>query len=91
MSNKIYVGNMSYNTNEDNLADLFAQYGDVVSAKIIMDQYSGRSKGFGFIEMENAEGAASAIAALNGKDFDGRELKVNEAIDKPRRNDRNNY
>lgn len=86
MSKKIYVGNMSYDIDESTLTDLFSEYGNVVSAKVIVDQMSGRSKGFGFIEMEKDEDGASAIAGLNGKEVNGRELKVNEAIDRPKKN-----
>jgi RNA recognition motif-containing protein len=81
VAKKLYVGNLSWNSTEDTLRTLFAQYGEVQSVSIIMDRETGRSRGFGFVEMENAE---AAIAALNGKEFDGRNLKVNEAQDKPR-------
>ena len=91
MSKKIYVGNMSYDTNESGLTELFSEFGEVVSTKIIEDQFSGRSKGFGFIEMANDEEAVAAINALNGKEVDGRELKINEAFDKPKRNDRGSF
>jgi RNA recognition motif-containing protein len=86
MSKKIYVGNMSYDIDEPTLSDLFTEYGEVISTKVIVDQMSGRSKGFGFIEMENEEEALSAIAGLNGKEVNGRELKVNEAVDRPKKN-----
>lgn len=86
MSKKIYVGNMSYSIDENELADLFAQFGEVVSAKVIIDQMSGRSKGFAFVEMANEEDAAAAIEDMDGKEIQGRELRVNEAHDKPRRN-----
>lgn len=84
MAKKIYVGNMSYSSDEATLNELFSQYGEVVSAKVIMDQYSGRSKGFAFVEMAKEEEALAAIAALNGKEVAGRQLKVNEAMEKPR-------
>ena len=88
MSKKIYVGNMNYSTSEQQLSDLFSQYGTVLSANIITDRYTNRSKGFGFVEMEEADAADAAITALNSKEFDGRELRVNEANDKkPRRRD----
>jgi len=92
MSKKIYVGNMSYSTNEETLTGLFGEYGEVVSTKIIVDQFSGKSKGFGFVEMQNDEEGIAAINGLNGKEVDSRELKVNEAVDRPKRNnfDRNN-
>jgi RNA recognition motif-containing protein len=85
MASKLYVGNLNYQTQENELRDLFAQYGEVVSANVITDRDTGRSRGFGFIEMATEEEARAAENALNGQDFDGRQLKVNEA--KPR-NDR---
>ena len=85
MSKKIYVGNMSYNNDESTLNELFSEYGEVISTKVITDQMTGRSKGFGFIEMENEDEALSAIAGLNGKEVNGRELKVNEAVDRPKK------
>ena len=85
-SMNLYVGNLSYHTTESDLRDLFAQYGEVESAKIIMDRDSGRSKGFGFVEMSNRSEGEQAIAELNGKEFDSRQIKVNEA--KPRTNNR---
>jgi RNA recognition motif-containing protein len=90
MGKKLYVGNLSFNTYEDGLRDLFQQYGTVVSAKIITDRDSGSSKGFGFVEMSSDAEAAAAIAGTDGKDLDGRNIKVNEAMDKPRR-DGNRY
>jgi len=92
MSKKIYVGNMAYSTDEAALKDLFASFGEVTSSKVIIDKFSGKSKGFGFIEMANENEALDAIAKLNGKEFNGRNLKVNEAEDKPRReNNRGNF
>jgi RNA recognition motif-containing protein len=89
MGKKIYVGNLSYNTIEDSLRAAFQPYGTVASAKIITDRDTGNSKGFGFVEMGTDDEARAAIAALNGHELDGRQLKVNEAMDKPRRdNDR---
>jgi RNA recognition motif-containing protein len=85
MGKKIYVGNLSYNTYEDGLRAVFQNYGTVASAKIITDRDSGQSKGFGFVEMGTDDEARAAIAALNGTDLDGRAIKVNEAMDKPRR------
>lgn len=78
MSKRIYVGNLSYQTTEDDLADLFGQIGEVASANIITDRDTGRSKGFGFVEMGN-EDADKAIAQLNGRELNGRALTVNEA------------
>lgn len=88
MGKKIYIGNLSYDTSDASLADLFSAHGKVVSAKTIVDRDSGRSKGFAFVEMETEDAARSAISALNGMDLDGRQIKVNESIDKPRTNDR---
>ncbi len=87
MGTKIYVGNMSYDMDNMSLDEMFKPYGSVVSAQVIMDRESGRSKGFGFVEMGSDAEAAAAIAALNGKDVNGRALNVNEArprVDKPR-------
>ena len=81
MGKKLYVGNLPFSATDQILSDTFAQCGTVESAKIIMDRDSGRSKGFGFVEMSNAD-ASRAMQALNGKDFDGRSLKINEAQDK---------
>lgn len=84
MATKLYVGNLSYQTQEHELRDLFAEHGEVVSCNVISDRDTGRSRGFGFVEMANEEEARSAESALNGHDLDGRQLKVNEA--KPREN-----
>jgi RNA recognition motif-containing protein len=85
MSKKVYVGNMNYSTAENQLRDLFAQYGEVSSVNIIIDRYTGKAKGFGFVEMANDDEAQKAIDALNGFEFMGRQLRVNEAEDTPRR------
>ncbi len=79
MSNKIYVGNLSFNTAEENLSSAFGQFGSVTSCKIITDRDTGRSKGFGFVEMSSSDEAQDAIANLDGKDLDGRNIRVNEA------------
>ena len=76
---KIYVGNMSYDTSEDDLRKAFEAHGQVDSVAVISDQYSGRSKGFGFVEMSSETEAKAAMDSLNGTDLDGRTLKVNEA------------
>lgn len=81
MGKSIYVGNLSFNSTEQGLRGLFEQYGTVLSARIMTDRETGRSRGFGFVEMESADSEA-AIQALNGAMFEGRALKVNEA--KPR-------
>ncbi|MCU7811102.1 MAG: RNA-binding protein [Candidatus Thiodiazotropha sp. (ex Notomyrtea botanica)] len=78
----IYVGNLPWSINDNELRDLFAPFGEVSSANVIMDKFSGRSKGFGFVEMANNDEADAAIKALNEKEVDGRNLRVNEA--KPR-------
>ncbi len=79
MATKLYVGGLPYSTQEDALRDLFAQAGAVVSAVIIMDKMSGRSKGFGFVEMSTVEDAQKAISMFNDQEFEGRKLTVNEA------------
>ena len=79
MSTRLYIGNLSYNTTENQLQDLFAHHGPVTNVDLIMDKFSGRPRGFGFITMETKEGAEAAIQALNGKNVDGRDLMVNEA------------
>ncbi|NJL30703.1 MAG: RNA-binding protein [Phycisphaerales bacterium] len=78
----IYVGNLPYRTSDQDLVDLFAQHGKVEKASVIMDRQTGRSRGFGFVEMINDEEGRAAVAALNGFDFEGRKLTINEA--KPR-------
>lgn len=80
---KLYVGNLSYQTTDHSLETLFQAYGEVESAKVIMDRDTGRSKGFGFVEMPNRDEAMAAIEALNGKEIDGRTATVNEARPKP--------
>jgi cold-inducible RNA-binding protein len=88
MAKKLYVGGLPYSTTDAELKDAFAQAGSVVSAVIIIDKMSGRSKGFGFVEMSSDEEAQKAIDAFNGKDFGGRTLTVNEARpmeERPRR------
>jgi RNA recognition motif-containing protein len=82
MGSKLYVGNLSYNTTNTDLEQLCAAHGTVKTAEVIQDRESGRSKGFGFVQMGTDEEAQGAIAALNGRDLDGRALTVNEA--KPR-------
>jgi RNA recognition motif-containing protein len=79
MATKLYVGGLPYSTQEDALKELFAQAGSVVSAVIIMDKMSGRSKGFGFVEMSSQDEASKAISMFNDQEFEGRKLTVNEA------------
>jgi len=93
MAKKLYVGGLPYSTSEDELREAFSQAGAVESAVVIMDKMSGRSKGFGFVEMSSDEGAQKAIDLWNGKDFGGRTLTVNEARpmeERPRGNFRSN-
>ena len=84
MAQKIYVGNMNYATTEDSLKNAFSQYGEVVSAVVIKDRYTEQSKGFGFVEMADDAAAEAAIAGLNGTEFEGRRIRVNQAEDRPR-------
>ena len=79
MGNKLYVGNLSYNIRDDDLQQAFSQYGTVTSAKVMMDRDTGRSKGFGFVEMGSDPEAQAAINAMNGQALDGRAIVVNEA------------
>lgn len=90
MAKKLYVGGLSYQTTQDSLGAAFAQAGTVVSAIVIKDKFSGQSKGFGFVEMSSDEEATKAIQLLDGKELDGRTIKVNEAKpmeDRPPRRD----
>ena len=75
----IYVGNLSYSMSEEELRDAFSAYGEVASVKVLVDRETGRSRGFGFVEMPNQSEAEAAIAQLNGKDVGGRALRINEA------------
>lgn len=84
-NNKLFVGNISWDSTEDSLKEFFSQAGEVVEVKIIIDKQTGRSKGFGFITMADEEGATKAIEELEGKEVDGRTLKVAKAVpQKPR-------
>lgn len=87
----IYVGNLPYSVTDDDLRSAFAEFGDVATAKIIMDRYSGRSKGFGFVEMDNDSEAEEAIKSLDSTDMQGRTLRVNQAkprVDRPQHDSR---
>ncbi|MGD0615231.1 MAG: RNA-binding protein, partial [Verrucomicrobiota bacterium] len=87
MNTKLFVGNLSFNTTQNQLQDLFAAHGTVIAADLIMDKVSGRPRGFAFVTMESKEAAEAAIQALNGKSIDGRAMTVNEARpreDRPR-------
>lgn len=79
MAQKLYVGNLSYTTTDESLRDTFAEAGGVLSATVIKDKMSGRSRGFGFVEMDSDDAAQKAIEILNGKEIEGRKLVVNEA------------
>lgn len=79
MSTRLYVGNLSYNTTENQLQDIFSAFGTVTEVDLIMDKFSGRPRGFGFVTMEDKAAAEAAVAAMNGKNIDGRDLTVNEA------------
>jgi cold-inducible RNA-binding protein len=88
VAKRIYVGNLSSGTTDSNLQNLFEPHGTVQSAKVIMDRDTGRSKGFGFVEMDSDAQAQAAITALNGHEADGRTLKVNEARPREERSDK---
>ena len=90
MTQKVYVGNLSYNTTEGALRTLFAEYGEIESVNVITDRETGRSKGFAFVEMSTQQAAEAAISALNGKSVDDREIKVNKAKP-PAERDRRDY
>lgn len=92
MGKKLYVGNLPYSATDSSLSDLFSQCGSVDSAKVISDRDTGRSKGFGFVEMSTPEEASKAINTLNGSTFEGRPITVNEAKPMaPRNNDRGGF
>lgn len=88
MNTKVYIGNLNYDTGEEKLREAFAEFGEVVSVNVITDRYTGQSRGFAFIEMSTEEEAKAAIEAMNGKELDGRQLKVNEARDRKPDSDR---
>ena len=79
MTNKLFVGSLAWATTDESLRNLFAQVGTVVSSNVIKDKFSGRSKGFGFVEMSSVEEAQAAVEKLNGSELDGRKIVVNEA------------
>lgn len=90
MATKLYVGRLAYSTTDDDLQTLFGQYGTVVSAQVIKDRDSGQSKGFAFVELDSDDAAKAAVAAMDGKEFGGRTIVVNEARpqeNRPRTND----
>ena len=88
MTKNLYVGNLSYDTTEDSLRTLFAEYGPIESANLITDRYTGRSRGFAFVEMSTEQAAQEAMSGLNGKQVDEREIKVDKAKPKPKRDQR---
>lgn len=87
MAKTIYVGNLNYQTTEEELRELFSQYGEVESVKLIMDRETNRPRGFGFVEMVEEDAATAAVSMLNDKDFNGRNLRVNEARERQPRNE----
>jgi RNA recognition motif-containing protein len=87
MTKNLYVGNLSYDTTEDSIRTLFAEYGPIESANLITDRYTGRSRGFAFVEMSTEQAAEEAMSGLNGKQVDEREIKVDKA--KPKRDQGN--
>lgn len=89
MTNKVYVGNLNYETTEDDLREVFKECGTILSVKIITDAYTGKSRGFGFIEMESVAQAKEAISTLDGREIKGNQIKVNEA--RENRRNRQNY
>ncbi len=88
MAQKLYVGNLSFNASEEGVRQLFSQYGEVTSVSLMTDRETGRPRGFGFVEMENAE---AAISALNEKEYEGRTLRVDIARERPPRSDRGGF
>jgi RNA recognition motif-containing protein len=91
MAGKLYVGNLNYQTQEEDLRSLFAQFGEIASANIVVDRDTGRSRGFGFVEFTDEEAAKAAESALNGTELDGRALRVNEARPRQPRKDRGGH
>lgn len=92
MATKLFVGGISWDTTDDSLKNFFAQFGKVVSATVITDKFSGKSKGFGFVEMETEDEAKKAIEGANGKTLDNRTITVNEARPRePRNNNNRNF
>ena len=90
MSNKIFVGGLSWGTNEDGLRDSFSRFGEITDAKVITDRATGRSRGFGFVTFEETNSVTDAVTSMNEVELDGRVIKVTEAIDKPRNNNQSN-
>lgn len=86
MSKKVFVGGISWNTDNEGLREAFERFGEVVDAKVITDRETGRSRGFGFVTFAEADAASQAVSEMDGQELDGRTVKVNEAEDKPRDN-----
>jgi len=84
MAKKLYVGNLSYNTNDDTVRHAFSMFGEVASCNVIIDRYTNSSKGFAFVEMATDEAAFTAISGMNGQNLDGRAIRVSEANERPR-------
>ena len=87
MSNKVFVGGLSWNTNDDTLSQAFSDFGQVTEAKVITDRETGRSRGFGFVTYDSSDSVQNAISGMDGQQLDGRSIKVNEAQDRPRGGD----
>ena len=87
MSNKVFVGGLSWNTGDEELRDAFSQFGEISDVKVISDRETGRSRGFGFVTFSDNESVQKAISGMDGRELDGRNIKVNEAEDKPRGGD----
>jgi RNA recognition motif-containing protein len=90
MSNKIFIGGLSWGTNEDGLKDSFSKFGEITDARVITDRATGRSRGFGFVTFEETTSVMDAVSSMNDVELDGRVIKVTEAIDKPRNNNQSN-
>ena len=90
MNNKIFIGGLSWGTNEDGLRESFSKFGEITDARVITDRATGRSRGFGFVTFENTGSAAEAVSSMNEVELDGRVIKVTEAVDKPRNNNQPN-
>ena len=91
MGTKVYVGNVNYSTSEDDLRNLFADFGDVVNLRMVTDRDTGRYRGFSFVEFSTEDAAKNAIDTLNGTELDGRKLVVNEAVERQNRQPRRDY
>ena len=86
MNNKIFIGGLSWGTNEDGLRESFSKFGEITDARVITDRATGRSRGFGFVTFQDADSANEAVSSMNDVELDGRTIKVTEAVDKQRNN-----